>query len=203
MNKKFRILLPQAVIAAAFAMQALISYANATDTATIAQPLSGKSIYQLPIKLTDQNGHEFKLSGKRGQPVIISMFYNSCQFVCPMLIDAIRNMEQSLTQQQRTKLSVLLVTFDPKRDTVAVLKSIAVKRALDVSHWTLARTDEAAVRKLAAVLGIQYRLLENGDFNHSTTLILLDSEGQIVGSTNEIGEVDPKFLTLLREQLDH
>ena len=163
--------------------------------------LPGDSVYQLPIQLTDQDGQAFNLSAKRGKPVIISMFYNSCQFVCPMLIDTVRNTEDSLTPEQRAGLSVLLVTFDPARDSVAVLKSISTTRHLD-ARWTLARTDQAAVRKLAAVLGIQYRLLENGDYNHTTALILLDGAGRIVGSTNQIGEVDPEFLKLLRN-LNH
>ena len=164
--------------------------------------LPGNSIYQLNTALTDQDGHDFRLSSKRGKPLIISMFYNSCQFVCPMLIDTLRATESALTAQQRAKLAVLLVTFDPQRDTVEVLKQIAVKRQVDTANWTLARTDAAAVRKLAAVLGIQYRLLDNGDYNHTTALILLDGAGRIVGSTNEIGEVDPQFLKLVQAAVD-
>jgi len=164
--------------------------------------LPGNSVYQLPIRLTDQNGQDFRLSARRGAPVIVSMFYNSCQFVCPMLIDNLRNTEASLSATERARLAVLLVTFDPARDSVAVLKSISTARHLE-ARWTLARSDDASVRKLAAVLGIQYRRLDNGDYNHSTALILLDSEGRIKGRTNEIGEVDPQFLKLLRSELDH
>lgn len=165
---------------------------------TTAPPLPRNSIYQLPIKLTDQDGHGFRLADKRGKPVIVSMFYNSCQFVCPMLIDTVRLTEDSLTQAQRDKLAIMLITFDPARDSVAVLKGIAAKRRLD-NQWTLARTDGAAVRKLAALLGIQYRLLDNGDFNHSTVLVLLDDQGRIIGSTSQIGDVDPQFLKLVQK----
>ncbi len=174
--------------------------ASATEPAVVAPTtLPGSSVYQLPINLVDQDGRPFKLTAKRGQPLIVSMFYNSCEFVCPMLIDTIRATENSLTQDERKQLNMLLVTFDPARDDVATLKSVAGKRELDLTHWTLARTDASAVRKLAATLGIQYRLLPSGEYNHTTVLILLDDEGRIIGRTAKIGTVDPAFLKLIRQ----
>lgn len=160
--------------------------------------LPADSIYQLQSEMTDQDGRAFKLENMRGRPVIVSMFYNSCQFVCPMLIDTVQQTQDKLTPEEKARLSYLLVTFDPGRDDVAVLKSIATKRKLDGEHWTLARTDPAAVRKLAAVLHIQYRLLANGDYNHSTALILLDGEGRILGRTAKLGSVDADFIKLVQ-----
>lgn len=162
-------------------------------------PIPGNSIYQLTAKFTNQDGHVFTLAEQRGKPVIISMFYNSCQFVCPMLIDTIQATQDSLNAEQRARVSVILVTFDPGRDSVAVLKSIAGKRHLDPAQWTLARTDATVVRKLAALLGIQYKQLENGDYNHSTVLVLLDGQGRILGSTSQIGEVSPEFKKLVQQ----
>jgi protein SCO1/2 len=81
------------------------------------------------------------------------------------------------------------------------LKSIAEKRNLDAAHWTLARSDAASVRKLAATLGIQYRLLPDGEFNHTTVLVLLDGDGRIVGRTKKIGAVDPDFVKLVKRAI--
>lgn len=167
--------------------------ANASDV-----KLPGDSVYQLPAAFVDQDGKTFKLSDLRGRPVIVSMFYNSCQFVCPMLIDTLRATQEGLSAEERTRVSMLLVTFDPARDDVAVLKSVAAKHKLDREHWTLARTDPAMVRKLAATLHIQYKLLPNGDYNHSTALILLDGEGRIIGRTAKLGEADAEFLKLVQ-----
>ena len=101
----------------ALSVLALSCCAVAAEQTAPVQQLPGNSIYQLPISLLDQDGHEFRLSGKRGKPVIVSMFYNSCQFVCPMLIDTLQMTQESLTPAQRAGLSVLLVTFDPARDS--------------------------------------------------------------------------------------
>lgn len=165
--------------------------------------LPGNSIYQNAATMVDQDGRSFKLAERRGQPMLVSMFYNSCQFVCPMLIDTLSNTEKELTNDERTHLSVMLITFDPARDDVKTLKSIADKRALDPAHWTLARTDAASVRKIAATLGIQYRLLADGEYNHTTVLVLLDADGRIVGRTKKIGMVDPGFVKLIRQTLQN
>jgi protein SCO1/2 len=111
-----------------------------------------------------------------------------------MLVDALRETELKLTPAQRERLSILMVSFDPEHDTVSVLKATGEQRRLDPSHWTLARTDAGNVRKLAAVLGIQYRALANGEFNHTTSLILIDSAGRIVGRTARLGDSDPNFV---------
>lgn len=157
------------------------------------------SVYQLRLRLTDQNGRAFDMDSLGGAPVLVSMFYTSCEFVCPMLVDTMRNAQTQLSVQERGRLQMLLVSIDPARDTVAVLQHTAQERALDATQWRLARTEAPAVRKLAAVLGIQYRALPSGDFNHTTALILLDAQGRIVARSNQLGTADPEFVSQIRK----
>jgi protein SCO1/2 len=163
----------------------------------LASELPGDSLYQLPIMLADQNAHDFALRDRRGRPQLVSMFYTSCQYVCPLIIDTLRKTQRALEPAQRNRIDVLLVSFDPARDTPARLKQVFAERKLDAAHWTLARTDERSVRSLAAALKIQYRALANGDVNHSSALVLLDADGRIVARTDRIGETDPEFLASL------
>jgi protein SCO1 len=165
---------------------------------TAKNALPTDSIYQLSVPLTDQGGHTFALEERRGQAMLVSMFYTSCKFVCPMLIEALQDTEAKLSAEERGHLSVMMVSFDPVHDTVAVLKRTADQRQLDASHWTLARSDAKSVRKLAAVLGIQYRAIANGDFNHTTALLLIDAEGRIAGRTTKLGNADPSFVKLVK-----
>ena len=157
-------------------------------------PLPANSIYQLSVPFTDQLGRTSKLEDWRGKPVMISMFYSSCQFVCPRIVEALKHTEAGLTK----KVPVLMVSFDPVRDDTAALKAMAEERHIDPKRWTLARTDARNVRKLAAMLGIQYRELPSGEFNHSSVIILLDAEGRIVGKTSTLGEADPAFVKLVK-----
>ncbi|MBC7625471.1 MAG: SCO family protein [Aeromicrobium sp.] len=157
-------------------------------------PLPANSIYQLSVPFTDQLGRTSKLEDWRGKPVMISMFYSSCQFVCPRIVEALKRTEEGLA----IKVPVLMVSFDPVRDDTAALKAMADERHIDAKRWTLARTDARNVRKLAAMLGIQYRELPSGEFNHSSVIILLDAEGRVVGKTATLGEADPAFVKLVK-----
>ncbi len=175
--------------------------AAAETPAAPATALPSTSLYQLPAALNNQDGKAFKLRELRGRPVLVSMFYNSCEFVCPMLIDTMRLTQQALDQDSRERLSMLLITFDPARDDIKTLKTVARQRELDPARWTLARTDAASVRKIAATLDIQYRRLESGEYNHTTVLVLLDADGRVLGRTRTMGAVDPEFVKLVHDTI--
>ena len=178
-------------------LSCLLSFITSTSAVDISLPAD--SVYQLAVPLINQDGKSSNLIDRRGQPLLISMFYTGCQFVCPRIVDALKKTEESLTRAERSHVPVLMVTFDPTRDDVAALKEVINERHLDSVQWTLARTDERHVRKLAATLAIQYRALPSGDFNHTSVLILLDAEGRIAGRTSTIGAADPIFVKLVKK----
>ena len=167
--------------------------ANTGSGATTQARLPTDSVYHLHVPLTGQNGRTWRLDDLAGRPVLVSMFYGSCKFVCPMLIDTMRATSEQLQPLDRDRVVRLLVSIDPGRDSVAALARLGEVHKLDPARWTLARTDAKSVRKLAAVLGIQYRALPDGEFNHSTELILLDTQGHITARTAKMGAVDAAF----------
>jgi protein SCO1/2 len=158
------------------------------------------SLYKLDAKLTDQEGRALDLASLRGKPVLVSMFYSSCQMVCPMLFETVHNTLGALPAAERKDVQMLMVSFDPARDSVAVLKDTAAKRNCN-AQWTLARTDDSTTRKIAALLGIQYRKLSDGEFNHSTIVTLLDRDGRIAAKTGKLGPADPAFVKHIRAEL--
>jgi protein SCO1/2 len=165
-------------------------------------PIPADSIYQLEASFSDQNGEAFKLADRRGKPQLVAMFYTSCQYVCPLIIDSAKGVEHALTEKERSGLAILLVSIDPARDDTNALRHVFDKRKLDAAHWTLARTDEASVRMLAALLGVRYRTLVDGEFNHTSAMFLLDSEGRKLASSAKLGSVpDAEFLAAVRTAL--
>lgn len=166
-----------------------------------AATLPSDSVYQLPVALTDQDGTQRDFAALPRSVRVVSMFYANCPYVCPMIVETIKRSEAALTPVERARLHVLLVSLDPERDTPAALKKVAALRKIDEARWRLARTDAASVRKLAAVLGIQYRQLENREFNHSSALILLDADGRVLARSSRLGETDPDFVAALRRAL--
>jgi protein SCO1/2 len=162
-------------------------------------PLPPDSVYQLQARMVDQSGRAQAWREQRGKPRLVSMFYTSCPFMCPLIIDSLRLTRNALDPSIRSQIDLLAVSFDPARDDVATLRSYADKRKLDPRFWTLARAEPAQVRQLSGVLGLQYRQLPDGEFNHSSELILLDAEGRIAARTDVIGRLDPAFVKAITE----
>ncbi|MEO8063547.1 MAG: SCO family protein [Pseudomonadota bacterium] len=167
-----------------------------------AEPLPGESLYQLPLRLTLQDGSSLPLAGLRGSPTVITMFYASCDGVCPAIAFSMRRMEKSLDAAQRARMQWLMVSFDPARDNVEALRTFATDNNLDTGRWRLARAETSGVRDLAAALNIRYRELENGVFSHSTEIVLLDADGVIRARTSNLTSLDPEFRRAIAAQLE-
>lgn len=163
-----------------------------------AGPTASGSLYQSDVTLTDQNGRVFHLADLRGEPVLVSMFYASCQMVCPMIFETIRATLAKGGKPAHDGVRVLMVTVDPERDSVAALKKTAAAHGAD-DRWQVARANASGTREVAALLGVQYRKLADGDFNHSSTIVLLDADGRINARTNTLGAVDPKLVESMRK----
>jgi len=157
------------------------------------------SLYHLDAALTDQSGAARKLDLYRGHPVLVTLFYASCQATCPLIVDTLRATERELTEKQRAGLRVLMISSDPQRDTPAALKNLAQERHLDTTRWTLAHADAGTVRNVAALLNVQYRQLPSGEFNHSTVIALLSPRGEIEATSSTLGHPDPALLAKLRD----
>jgi protein SCO1/2 len=118
------------------------------------------------------------ISEFRGHPVLITMFYGRCPAACPLLTSDLKRIERQLTDSARSKVRVLMVSFDAARDTPVELKRLMTERGMDATRWTLASANDENARELAGVLGIRYRKLDNGEFFHSSSIVALDAMGR-------------------------
>lgn len=171
--------------------------------ATATQPapaLPGDSVYQLSLPLTDSQGQTRDWRTLRGKPRLVSMFYTSCQYICPLIVESGKAIERQLSPAQQQRLGIVLISMDPARDDPAALKKVMDQRKLDASRWTLATPPADDVRAVASVLSIRYRQLADGGFNHSSALILIDADGRILARTEKIGsQPDPGFVAAVRK----
>jgi len=178
----------------------LLGFAAIASAAQPAPALPGDSIYQLPLPLTDSKGQTRDWRALRGKPRLVSMFYTSCQYICPLIVESGKAVERQLTPAQQKQLGVALISMDPARDDPAALKKVVEQRKLDAARWTLASPRADDVRAVAGVLGIRYRQLADGEFNHSSALILVDANGRILARTEKIGsQPDPDFVAAVRK----
>ena len=142
-------------------------------------PLAARSLYQLDATWTDDAARPVKLASLRGRPVVLTMFFASCESACPILVSEMQRLRAALPAAMREKARFVLVSFDTARDTPAVLAACRERAALDAG-WMLLRGEAAAVQELAMLLGVKYRQDARGQFSHSNLITVLNAEGEIV-----------------------
>jgi protein SCO1/2 len=176
--------------------------ASVSIAAPIAAPLPRDSLYQLSVPMVDQSGRALAWRDLRGKPRVVAMFYTSCKFMCPLIVDSGKAIEHALTPAENARLGINLVTLDPARDTPKALAALAARRKLDLARWQLLRPGDKDVRAIAGVLKVRYRQLADGDFNHTSALILLDADGRELARTEQIGSrLDPEFIAAVHRVL--
>jgi protein SCO1/2 len=146
-------------------------------TAT-AKPLAARSIYQLDAAWTNDAGAPVQLATFRGDPVVVTMFFASCEYACPLLVLDMQRIRAALPEDVRAKTRFVLVSFDTARDTPAALKAYRDRMSLD-SNWTLLRGDASNVHELAMLLGVKFKQDARGQFAHSNLITILNREGEI------------------------
>ena len=186
------------------AMAACVALLVASVGAAAATPASrpADSVYQLSVPLTDARGKTQDWRALEGKPRIVAMFYTSCPYMCPLIVESGKAVVHALPPVERERVGVVLISLDPAHDTPAVLRETATKRKIDTTRWLLAAPAPSDVRKIAGVLDVRYRRLADGNFNHTSVLILLDAQGRIVARTEQMGpKPDAAFLAAVRAQL--
>ena len=147
---------------------------------TALAPTADRSLYELPGAWTDQNGRPFELASLRGSPVLLVLFYGTCESVCPVVVRDVQKLETMLPEADRRRTRFVLVTIDPKVDTPERLLAYAHEHALDLDRWTLLAGTPEQVRVLANVLGFKYRPTGTGQYSHTVRIHLLDRAGVLV-----------------------
>lgn len=143
-----------------------------------AAPLSGQSLHQLEAPWSDQRGETVRLADFAGRIVVLAMVYTHCDHACPRIIADMRRIRKRFPDAAED-MAFVLASIDPGRDTVEHLKAFGEETGLSDEGWHLLRAPDDTVRELAAVLGVQYRLISETDFAHSNIITVLGPGGEI------------------------
>ncbi len=142
-------------------------------------PLPDRSLYQIGSIWTNDSRAAVQLTTLRGRPQIVTMFFASCEFACPILVNDMKRIETALPENIRTNVGLVLVSFDTQRDTPAALATYRALHELG-PNWTLLTGQADDVQELAALLGVKYKQDARGQFSHSNLITLLNKEGEVV-----------------------
>lgn len=157
------------------------------------QPLPERSFYQLESSWTNDRGRSIRLASLQGRPQIVCMFFASCQFACPVLVQDMKRIEESLTAEARSRVGFVLVSFDSDHDTPAVLAEYRRRHQLG-DNWTLLRGAPDDVLELAALLGVKFKRDARGQYAHSNILTLLSPGGEMVHQQNGLNSPSAEIL---------
>ncbi|NQV74192.1 SCO family protein [bacterium] len=144
--------------------------------------LGDHSLYQVESSWTNQSGSTLSLSSLAGKPQVVAMTYTSCEVSCPRIVSAMQQIQRSA----KSDVGFVLISIDPDRDTEQKLLAYADRMGLDPASWNLLTGDGDDVREMAALLGVRYQQMPDGEFAHSNIITVLDGEGVISHQQNEI-----------------
>jgi len=140
---------------------------------------SDRSIYRLTCTWTDDSGANVRLAGFEGKPVVIALFFTSCEHSCPLIARDMKAIQNQLSTKTAEKVQFILASIDPERDTAEALKAFRKKHRLTGSEWTLLRGGKDCAKQLADKLGFVYSPGSKTQFAHSLMISVLDGSGEV------------------------
>jgi protein SCO1 len=164
-----------------------------------------------PFEFTSQDGKAFKSERLAGKIWVADFFFTDCPGPCLRMSAAMEELQEAV--RKKTDVDLVSFSINPSADTPPVLEAYAQKFQAAEGRWFFLTGDRAAIYDLASktfLLGVTDaktgdEKMEQGQFIHSTKLVLVDRKGQIRGyyDTNR-REMLTQLLTdigaLMREQ---
>jgi protein SCO1/2 len=147
--------------------------------------LAEMSLYQVDTPWLNQRGEAVELSEMAGRIQLLAMTYTSCEVSCPVIVADLKRIEATLAEDG-VEAGLVLLSLDPERDSPSTMAAFAERSRLSDS-WTLLTAPADDVREMAALLGVRYREMQNGEFAHTNMISVLDPEGVLVHQQKGLG----------------
>ena len=173
-----------ALRAAAALLCAAWALAGCDRIAGAKTPFKGIDVTGAPmgreLKLTDHNGTPRSLADFRGKVVVVTFGYTQCPDVCPTTLADLSSAVKKLGADA-SRVQVLFVTIDPKRDKPELLKQYVP--AFDPGFLGL-YGDEAATRKATSEFKVYAqeragKTVQTYTMDHTAQTFAFDREGRL------------------------
>lgn len=140
----------------------------------------GGNLYETGGTWVNQHGDKIDLGDLKGRPAVFAFIYTSCEDICPALVASLRLALEDVPEPLRRHARYLLFSFDPVRDSPAVMREYQKIQGLTGDQWVLLTANEAVIRPVAELAGFKWR--PNGrDFSHNMLVAVADAQGEIRG----------------------
>ena len=130
--------------------------------------------------LVDETGASLTSEDMRGSVTVYTTGYTTCDDGCYPTDSLFAALQGRLDEAELGSIPVRLVTlsFDPERDTPAVLDSVARSRGADPEVWTFATGEPTALKTLIGTgFELYYGRDEEGRLEYSPGFMIVDGNG--------------------------
>lgn len=133
------------------------------------------------VALVDQDGHAFRLSGYKGEPVLVDFIYTRCPLICGVVGEDLQRLVRQLDgAAQPPKFNLLSISFDPQNDDREALTLYGQRYGAKAPHWRIATpADARALKPLLHSFGVVVIPDGMGGFVHDSAVYLVDSQGRL------------------------
>ena len=149
------------------------------------------NFYALPNSFTNDQAKTVHLSEWRGRPLILTMEYSNCRFMCTTTFSNLKAI-QTAADKQKIPIDFMIVSLDPKNDTPGAWKQYRINREIERSNWHLLTGSEETTKQFAKLVGIRYWYLDE-HILHDFKIVRLNAQGEIEKEITDYSE-DPDYL---------
>lgn len=148
-----------------------------------------KKIGKVPeFSFVNQNGVIITNNNYIGKIYVIDFFFTSCPSICPMMTHNLVQVQNFF--KENDKIAFASFSIDPEQDTPEILREYAKNHGITNPNWNLLTADQETVMNLANKGFNIYAAVnddEDGGFEHSGKMALIDSQGNIVSRKDKYG----------------
>jgi protein SCO1/2 len=126
-----------------------------------------------------RSGRKVRLSDYRGKPLVISMIYTRCPFVCATTTRNLSALKLSRDVLGADSFGVLTIGFDTENDTPQAMDDFAHRMDVKLTDWEFVSADPGTIRKLSKELGFVFFPSPEGGYEHITQTTFVDGQGKV------------------------
>jgi len=133
--------------------------------------------------LIDQSDRRRSLSEWRGTLTLVTFIYTNCPLpnFCPLMDQNFAKIQRAVAADAALagKVKLVSISFDPDRDTPAVLASHAAALGADPAVWTFLTGDRITIDRLAAKFGVGVLRDDSPQITHNLRTTLIGTDGRL------------------------
>lgn len=149
------------------------------------------NFYTLPDTFIDDQAKPVHLSEWKGKPLILTMEYSACRFMCSTTFSKMKAIQEA-ADQQHIAIDFVIVSLDPKNDTPEAWRQYRVNREIERSNWHLLTGSEETTKRFARLLGVNYWYMDD-NILHDLKIARLNEQGEVEKEITDL-VTDPSSL---------